>query len=248
VALQREDAYTYAQSAKGVASARAELKACQAVGLPAAWEDDAQVPFPYHGGVRLAEQAQFDPMPFLDTLVVELLERGGRLVEHTRVRRVSGHGKSLRVHVNDAAQQEVEIEAAQLVLATGIPILDRGGYFRTREAEPVLLLRFQGPRQHHPADDDFHRLAYAFSALRTRRRRRAADRGRRGPHRGSREEPLQGAGGTVVVGAYALPGSGADPFLVGAGLYPRLTVCRMSVLFCRTTKASSLQRVSTSGG
>jgi glycine/D-amino acid oxidase-like deaminating enzyme len=35
VAVQREDAYTYAQSSKGVASARAELKACQAVGLPA---------------------------------------------------------------------------------------------------------------------------------------------------------------------------------------------------------------------
>src|SRR6202161_2760921 len=64
VALQREDAYTYAQSSKGVASARAELKACQAAGLPAAWEDDAEVPFPFHGGVRLAEQAQFDPMCF----------------------------------------------------------------------------------------------------------------------------------------------------------------------------------------
>ena len=64
------------------------------------------MPFPYHGGVRLADQAQFDPMPFLDSLAVELLERGGRLVEHTRVRRVSSHGKELRVHVNNAAQQD----------------------------------------------------------------------------------------------------------------------------------------------
>jgi glycine/D-amino acid oxidase-like deaminating enzyme len=71
VAVQREDAYTYAQSSKGVASARAELKACQAVRLPATWEDDAKVPFPYQGGVRLTEQAQFDPMSFLDSLVVE---------------------------------------------------------------------------------------------------------------------------------------------------------------------------------
>ena len=73
VAVQREDAYTYAQSSDGVASARGELQACQAVGLPATWEDDADVPFPYHGGVRLAEQAQFDPMSFLDALAVELL-------------------------------------------------------------------------------------------------------------------------------------------------------------------------------
>jgi glycine/D-amino acid oxidase-like deaminating enzyme len=145
VAVQREDAYTYAQSAKGIASARAELKACQKVGLPAAWEDDAEVPFPYHGGVRLAEQAQFDPVSFLDTLVVELLSRGGRLVERTRVRRVSGHGNSLRVHINDAAQQEVEIEAAQLVLATGIPILDRGGYFARVKPSRSYCFAFKVP-------------------------------------------------------------------------------------------------------
>ena len=74
VAVQREDAYTYAQSEKGVASVRAEFEACQTVDLPVTWEDDADVPFPYHGGVRLAKQAQFDPMEFLDSLVVELYE------------------------------------------------------------------------------------------------------------------------------------------------------------------------------
>src|SRR5882757_5591771 len=145
VAVQREDAYTYAQSDEGVASARAELKACQAVGLPAAWEDDAEVPFPYHGGVRLAEQAQFDPMSFLDTLAAELLSRAGRLVEHTRVRRVSGHRKSLRVHVDNAAQHEVEIEAAKLVLATGIPILDRGGYFARVKPSRSYCFAFKVP-------------------------------------------------------------------------------------------------------
>ncbi|MGZ4576014.1 MAG: FAD-dependent oxidoreductase, partial [Mycobacteriaceae bacterium] len=145
VAVQREDAYTYAQSAKGVPSARAELAACQAVGLPATWDDDADVPFPYHGGVRLPDQAQFDPMPFLDSLVVELLERGGRLVEHTRVRRVSTRGKGVRVHVNDAAQQDVELEAGQLVLATGVPILDRGGYFARVKPSRSYCLAFKVP-------------------------------------------------------------------------------------------------------
>lgn len=145
VAVQREDAYTYAQSVRGVPSARAELAACQAVGLPAVWDDDADVPFAYHGGVRLADQAQFDPMSFLDSLVVELLEHGGRLVEHTRVRRVSWRGKTVRVHVNDAAQRDVELHAAQLVLATGIPILDRGGYFARVKPSRSYCLAFKVP-------------------------------------------------------------------------------------------------------
>lgn len=145
IAVQREDAYTYAQSTKGVLSARAELAACQAVGLPAVWDDDADVPFSYHGGVRLPDQAQFDPMPFLDSLAGELLSRGGRLVEHTRVRRVSWRGKGVRVHVNDAAQRDVELEAGQLVLATGIPILDRGAYFARVKPSRSYCLAFKVP-------------------------------------------------------------------------------------------------------
>ncbi|OBA78263.1 FAD-dependent oxidoreductase [Mycobacterium sp. 1164966.3] len=145
VAVQREDAYTYAQSSKGVLSARAELAACQAVGLPVTWEDDADVPFPYHGGVRLPDQAQFDPMPFLDSLAVELIKRGGRLVEHARVRRVSSKGKTLRAQVNTPARQEIEIEASQIVLATGIPILDRGGYFARVKPSRSYCFAFKVP-------------------------------------------------------------------------------------------------------
>ncbi|BBX61677.1 FAD-dependent oxidoreductase [Mycobacterium saskatchewanense] len=145
VAVQREDAYTYAQSAKGVPSAKAELKACQAVGLPVEWSDDAGVPFPYHGGVRLPEQAQFDPMPFLDTLAEEFTDRGGRLVEHARVRRVSWRGDKLRVYVNDAAQREVELETGRLVLATGIPILDRGGFFARLQPSRSYCLAYRVP-------------------------------------------------------------------------------------------------------
>src|SRR5690348_618180 len=85
IAVQREDAYTYAQSEEGVAAAIAEFEACNAAGLAVEWADDADVPFPYHGGVRLSDQAQFDPMPFLDSLIVELEERGGRLVQGVRV-------------------------------------------------------------------------------------------------------------------------------------------------------------------
>jgi glycine/D-amino acid oxidase-like deaminating enzyme len=128
IPVQREDAYTYAQSAKEVPSARAELAACQLAGLGADWDDDAGVPFPYHGGVRLADQAQFDPMPLLDSLIEELTSRGGRIAEGARVRSASQHrGRvQLRVHVD---HDDVDVDAGQCVLATGIPILDRGGFF-----------------------------------------------------------------------------------------------------------------------
>lgn len=145
VPVQREDAYTYAQSAKGLTAARAELKACQTVGLPASWSDDADVPFPYRGGVRLPDQAQFDPMPFLDSLVEELVEHGGQLLEHTRVRKVSSDAGTLHVHVGDDAGGDADVHARHLVLATGIPILDRGGYFARVKPSRSYAFAFEVP-------------------------------------------------------------------------------------------------------
>lgn len=151
--VQREDAYTYAQSARGVPSARAEWLACSAVGLPVTWDNRADVPFSFHGGVRLPDQAQFDPVPFLDSLVVELLDRGGRLVEGARVRKVASDGDGLRLHVNtgggeqtaDGTEADSEVSARQLVLATGIPILDRGGYFARLKPSRSYCMAYQVP-------------------------------------------------------------------------------------------------------
>ncbi|WP_046317664.1 FAD-dependent oxidoreductase [Mycobacterium sp. UM_Kg1] len=144
VAVQREDAYSFAQSARGVAAARAEFEACRALGLPVTWEPHADVPFSYHGGVRLGEQAQFDPMPFLDALRAELLTHGGQLLEHARVQRVSSKNHGLNLEVNGPRGQ-TEVHANQLILATGIPILDRGGYFARVKPKRSYCMAFEVP-------------------------------------------------------------------------------------------------------
>jgi glycine/D-amino acid oxidase-like deaminating enzyme len=145
IAVQREDAYTYAQSEKGVSSARQELEACKAAGLEADWVDDADVPFPFHGGVRLAHQAQFDPMPLLDSLIVELDERGGRLAQGVRVQRVSGEDDGLALQVRTVEGDEFDVRAKQCVLATGIPILDRGGFFARLKPSRSYCMAYKVP-------------------------------------------------------------------------------------------------------
>jgi glycine/D-amino acid oxidase-like deaminating enzyme len=145
LSVQREDAYTYAQSAKGRPPARAELAACEAAGLDAEWVDDADVPFPFHGGVRVGHQAQFNPMPFLDSLIVELDERGGRLAQGVRVQRVSGEGAGLRLHVRTLGGDEFDVHAKQCVLATGIPILDRGVFFARLKPNRSYCMAYKVP-------------------------------------------------------------------------------------------------------
>src|SRR5690606_12682617 len=147
LSVQREDAYTFAQSLQGVPAARTEYLAAKIAGLDVEWVDDAEggVPFPFHGAVRLADQAQFDPMPLLDSLVVELEERGGRLVQGLRVHKVSGRGDGLTLHARSGAGDEFDLRADRCVLATGIPILDRGGFFARLEPNRSYCLAYEVP-------------------------------------------------------------------------------------------------------
>ena len=144
IPVQREDAYTYAQSSKEVLSARAELAACRLAGVDAQWDDDAPVPFDYHGGVRLADQAQFDAMPLLDKLVDELRERGGRLAEGVRMQNLSHHKGRVKLGTR-TADGPVEVDAQQCVLATGMPILDRAGFFARLKPSRSYCVAFEVP-------------------------------------------------------------------------------------------------------
>jgi glycine/D-amino acid oxidase-like deaminating enzyme/nitrite reductase/ring-hydroxylating ferredoxin subunit len=150
LSVQFEDAFSYAQSADGVEDARAELAAGKDAGIDVRWEADADVPFPYHGGVRLPDQAQIDPVPLLNSLAAELEMHGGTIQSGVRVETVSGHSP-LRLRVrrasdaSDASDSTQVIRAGQCVLATGIPILDRGGYFARLKPLRSYCLAFDVP-------------------------------------------------------------------------------------------------------
>lgn len=146
LSVQFEDAYSYAQAAGGREDARAELAAGRQAGLDVRWEADADVPFPYSGGVRLPDQAQIDPVPLLSSLVTELELHGGVVQSGTRVESVSGHGPlRIQMRVSGGGAQKVIIRASQCVLATGIPILDRGAFFARLTPKRSYCLAFDVP-------------------------------------------------------------------------------------------------------
>src|SRR5205085_3811563 len=59
VPVQTRDAVTYASSPSEADEARSEHDAATAVGLDVRWLDALDVPFPFHGGTLLPDQAQF---------------------------------------------------------------------------------------------------------------------------------------------------------------------------------------------
>ncbi len=140
VPYQRRTAVTYAADTSSLASARAEHEAARHLGLPVSWDDDLGVPFPHAGGTRLDDQAQVDAMDILDVLVREVRREGGTVVTGRRVVTAPLAGPA-GVDLEDGSR----IRAENVVLATGVPILDRGLYFAKVEPQRSYALAFRHP-------------------------------------------------------------------------------------------------------
>jgi glycine/D-amino acid oxidase-like deaminating enzyme/nitrite reductase/ring-hydroxylating ferredoxin subunit len=140
VPVQTRDAITYASTTSEISTARDEHDAAHTAGLDVRWVDTLDVPFPFHGGTLLPDQAQFDPMDVLDALVAQIHSHGGMVHEGRRVVSVSTHGRP-RATLDDGST----VEAENVILATGTPILDRGLYFAKVEPLRSYALAFDTP-------------------------------------------------------------------------------------------------------
>lgn len=127
VDYQRRTAYTYATTEDSQGALRAELDASRRAGLDVEWLEETELPFRVSGAIALPEQAQIHPLEVLDALVRELREHGGTVAEGVRVtdaNNASGSKGPLQVVTTQG-----DLTTDRLVLATGTPVLDRGGYF-----------------------------------------------------------------------------------------------------------------------
>lgn len=139
VPVQRRRAVTYAATESELPSVEQEHQAASSLGLDVRWHDTLDVPFPNHGATVLPDQAQFDPLDVLAALVEQLRAHGGTLHQGHRVVSASRSGEPVL-----ALEGGGSVRADQVVLATGVPILDRGLYFAKVEPQRSYALAFRG--------------------------------------------------------------------------------------------------------
>lgn len=123
VPYERRAAYTYATGKKGLKDLRSEMQASRDAGLEVAWTEETELPFAVRGAITVPDQVQIHPLLVLDALLEDFAAHGGVLVEDAKV--TDADSKS-PVTVTTTRGR---LTAERLILATGTPILDRGGYF-----------------------------------------------------------------------------------------------------------------------
>ncbi|MFF0276958.1 FAD-dependent oxidoreductase [Streptomyces sp. NPDC004330] len=117
--LESRPAFTYCEESEGIDALRAEADAAREAGLNASFVTATGLPFPVVGAVRVEDQAQFHPLKYLSGLIGDIVARGGRLYENTRVTELDD-GHPCRLTTDSGASMTAE----HVVVATHHPVFD----------------------------------------------------------------------------------------------------------------------------
>jgi glycine/D-amino acid oxidase-like deaminating enzyme/nitrite reductase/ring-hydroxylating ferredoxin subunit len=140
--FRRKPNFTYTESGESRSSIEDEHGAAERAGLPASLATVDELPFPVAAAVSVADQAEFHPLKYLHALAAAAAAEGSEIHEGTRVVGVD-QGDPCKLRTD----RGVTIRSGHVVVATHLPILDRGLFFaRTHpERSYVLLGRLRGP-------------------------------------------------------------------------------------------------------
>jgi glycine/D-amino acid oxidase-like deaminating enzyme/nitrite reductase/ring-hydroxylating ferredoxin subunit len=137
--FERAPALTYTTDPARRGELDAEVAALWAAGVAAELRTETDLPFPVAGAVAVAEQGQFDPVPYLDALAREVHGEGSVVFQATRVTGVRG-GQPCRVDTSGGL-----LHADHVVVATGLPFPDRGLFFARTEPHRSYALAVRAP-------------------------------------------------------------------------------------------------------
>lgn len=102
-------------------------EAAATAGLPVSWVDNADLPLPVAGAVRLDDQIALHPVRYAHGLAEAIRRTGSEVYEGTRATGLH-EGALCRVVTTGGT-----VSAGHVIVATHYPVFDRGGYFaRTR--------------------------------------------------------------------------------------------------------------------
>jgi len=122
--LETAPNYIFSEEDEGARKVEAEAEAAQAAGLEVELTEETDLPFEVKIAARLSGQIAFDSAAFTRALADEAEAAGVRVHEESRVVSVK-HGTPCVLRFESGH----ELEADKVVLATHMPLLDRGLFF-----------------------------------------------------------------------------------------------------------------------
>lgn len=120
----RVPAFVYTTSASEIDRIHAEHEAAKSLGLPSSVTTETDLPFDVELALRFDDQARIDVGPYMMGLAQLFEAAGGKIFEHSRAIDLDETLKDVTVTTASGS-----VTADRAVVATLIPVFDRGMYF-----------------------------------------------------------------------------------------------------------------------
>lgn len=125
--LVNKDAYVYTCDSKSIDKIADEMKTYEKLGIPGELLDSTPLPLPVQSAIVMRNQAQFHPLHFLQALIEDIGQEGGRVYENTTAVDIET-GTSPRVVTRDGHT----ITCNHVVASTHFPFYDGKGLYFSR--------------------------------------------------------------------------------------------------------------------
>lgn len=113
--FEEKSAYTYSLSSGGKYKVQNEVKALEKLGIKTKFVDKLEIALPITGAVELPNQAQFNPIKF-----IQHISKGLNIYEDTFVK---------KLHGNVAITAQGKITAKKIIVATHFPFINTHGLY-----------------------------------------------------------------------------------------------------------------------
>ena len=139
-------AYTFVERDVDRDGVEREVSVAQRLGLPAEMADDVRLPFPVAAAVAFSGQGRVDPLRYVRALVSGIPDGRSHVFERSRVMAVDEEQSGFVLHTRAG-----EVAAEGVVVATGVPFLDRGLFFARVAPRRAYVLAAEAPSEGAPS-------------------------------------------------------------------------------------------------
>ncbi|MEF9962197.1 MAG: FAD-dependent oxidoreductase [Erysipelotrichaceae bacterium] len=120
------DSVLYADKETSIPALQAEYQACLDLAIPCTYLNKCDTPFPNYGGIIFHNQAQFQPVKYLQGLG-EIINKKATIYENSSVSKILKEDNYYLVTINSYL-----IKTNRIIFATQFPFIDEGNFFFTR--------------------------------------------------------------------------------------------------------------------
>lgn len=122
--FELEDSYVFTQKQDEVERLKKELAAYQLLNIPHEWVTELPIDLPIEAGLIMNNQAQFNPVLFLQSMIQMIDVKGGKIFEHSKVESMD-KDKQYRL----LFENQSRVYAKHVVSTSNFPFIDRHGFF-----------------------------------------------------------------------------------------------------------------------